>query len=102
MVTFSGQLSEFQAEEDKIQSGHPKTIAIENDLSEVLLGLFIPWNQLLPLFQQYAAEYETKQDACTHIWKIVEPRLTPHNSNFAKNIELLRKSKEDCQIDAAL
>jgi hypothetical protein len=36
------------------------------------------------------------------IWSIVEPTLSPHNRNFASNIELLRKSKEDSQIDAAL
>ena len=82
-VTFSGQLSEFQAEEERVQSGHPKTIAIENDLAEILLGLFIPWNQLPPLFQRHAAEYETKRDACTHIWKIVEPTLSTHNYTFA-------------------
>ena len=101
-ITFNGQLSEFQAEEESIQGGHPKTAAIENDLAEILLGLFIPWNQLLPLFQNYAADYKTKRDACVQIWKIVEPTLSAHNRNFAKNIELLRKSKEDCQIDAAL
>ena len=101
-VTFNGQLSEFQAEEESLAGGHPRTIAIENDLAEVLLGLFVPWNQLLPLFQQYAAEQETKRDACAQIWKLMEPTLASHNRNFAKNIELLRKSKEDSQIDAAL
>ncbi|KAH6692767.1 hypothetical protein BKA61DRAFT_280774 [Leptodontidium sp. MPI-SDFR-AT-0119] len=44
----------------------------------------------------------TTRDASAKIWKIVEPTLSPHNRNFASNIELLRKSKEDCRIDAAL
>ena len=32
----------------------------------------------------------------------MEPTLAPHNREFAANIELLRKSKEDCQTDAKL
>jgi hypothetical protein len=32
----------------------------------------------------------------------VEPTLSPHNRNFASNIKLLQKSKEDSRIDAAL
>jgi len=32
----------------------------------------------------------------------VEPLVTPHNRNFANNIKLLRKSKEDSQVDARL
>ncbi|KAH9203038.1 hypothetical protein DL95DRAFT_180650, partial [Leptodontidium sp. 2 PMI_412] len=101
-VTFNGQLSQFQAEEEGVTGGHPITTAMQNDLSEVLLGLFVPWNHLETLFRQHAADYMTTRDASAKIWKIVEPTLSPHNSNFASNIELLRKSKEDCRIDAAL
>jgi hypothetical protein len=101
-VTFNGQLSQFQAEEESVPGGHPVTTAMENDLAEVLLGLFVPWNHLQTLFRQHAANYKTTRDACAKIWKIVEPTLSPHNRNFASNIELLRKSKEDSQIDAAL
>jgi hypothetical protein len=102
IVTFAGQLSEYQTEEESLRRGHPKTTAIVNDLAEILLGLFVPWNQLPPLFQQYAAEYEMKRDASAKVWNIVEPTLSPHNRNFARNIELLRKSREDGRIDAAL
>src|SRR6266516_7352760 len=101
-VTFNGQLSQFQTEEENVQGGHPITAAMQNDLAEVLLGLFVPWNQLPALFRQHAAEYDVKRDACANIWSIVEPTLSPHNRNFASNIELLRKSKEDVQIDSAL
>jgi hypothetical protein len=62
-VDFNGQFSECQSEEDHIPGGRPTTNAIKNDVAEVLLGLFVPWDQLLSLFQQYAAEYETKRDA---------------------------------------
>jgi hypothetical protein len=101
-VTFSGRLSQFQAEEEGIPGGHPVTTAMENDLAEVLLGLFVPWNQLPALFQQCSAEYGRARDACAKVWKIVEPTLSPHNRNFASNLELLRKSQEDSRIDAAL
>jgi hypothetical protein len=101
-VTFSGHFSQFQAEEEGIPGGHPMTTAMQNDLAEVLLGLFVPWNQLPALFQQCAAEYETARDACAKVWKVVEPTLSLHNRNFASNLELLRKSKEDSRIDAAL
>jgi hypothetical protein len=101
-VTFNGQLSQFQAEEDTVRGGHAATEAIKNDIAEVLLGLFVPWDRLPLLFQQHAATYTVKRDACAHIWSIVEPTLSPHNRDFANNIEMLRKSKEDCQIDAAL
>jgi len=101
-VTFNGQLSQFQADEEGVPGGHPVTSAMENDLAEVLLGLFVPWNHLKTLFQQHAAAYKTTRDAYAKIWKIVEPILSPHNRNFASNIELLRKSKEDSRIDAAL
>jgi hypothetical protein len=43
-VTFNGQLSQFQAEEESVLGGHPVTTAIKNDFAEVLLGLFVPWD----------------------------------------------------------
>jgi hypothetical protein len=101
-VTFNSQLSQFQPEEDSIQGSYPRTTAIEIDLAEVLLRLFVPWNRLPSLFQLYALLYKTKQDACTQIWNIVEPILSQYNQAFAKNIDLLQKSKEDCQVDTVL
>jgi hypothetical protein len=94
-VTFIGQLTEFQAEEDSIQGGHPKTDDIVNDIAEILLGLFVPWQDLPPLFIRHA----TSLNPYTRVWSAVEP---PHRWDFAKNVELLRKSKEDGQLDARL
>jgi hypothetical protein len=42
-VIFNGQLTQFQTAEDSIPGGHPKTDAIINDLAEIFLGLFVPW-----------------------------------------------------------
>src|SRR5579871_781134 len=101
-VHFNGQLSEFQTEEDSVSGGHPVTSAIKNDFAEVLLGLFVPWDELPVLFQKHASAYDIKRDACSMIWEIVEPTLPPHIRNFAHNIELLRKSKEDVKLDTTL
>ena len=62
-VTFSGQLSQFQAEEEGVPGGHPVTTAIQNDLAEVLLGLFVPWNQLPALSRKHVSDYGTTRDA---------------------------------------
>ncbi|KAF9882545.1 hypothetical protein FE257_007384, partial [Aspergillus nanangensis] len=95
-VTFNGQLSEYQVAEDTVPGGHPKTEAIVNDLAELLLGLFVPWKNLPPLFVRYA----TQINPCMQVWATIEPTLAPHIRDYARNIELLRKSKEDCQADA--
>lgn len=101
-VTFNGQLTEFQASEDAVPGGHPKTAANMNDLAEMLLGLFVPWGQLPALFQEHANAVPIKRDACSRIWEVIEPTLTPHVRRFAPNIELLRKSREDSLADAKL
>jgi hypothetical protein len=98
IVTFSGQLTEFQPAEDAVLGGHPKTEAILNDMAEILLRLFVPWSRLLRLFVQYGGQ----RQAYSQIWASIEQTLTPYNRNFASNIELLWKSKEDYQADAKL
>ncbi|KAJ5742359.1 uncharacterized protein N7511_011545 [Penicillium nucicola] len=101
-VTFNGQITEFQASEDAVPGGHCKTAANMNDLAEILLGLFVPWCQLPALFQKHANAVPTKRDACSRIWKTVEPTLVSHLRTFAANVELLRKSREDSYADAKL
>ncbi|KAJ5761308.1 hypothetical protein N7520_008464 [Penicillium odoratum] len=101
-VNFNGQLTEFQATEDAVPGGHPKMVASMNDLAEILLGLFVPWDRLPVLFQEHAVAVEPKRNACSQIWAIVEPTLQPYNRTFAGNVELLRKSKEDGEADAKL
>ena len=78
--------------------GHQTTEAIVNDLTDILLGLFISWEDLHPFFRR-----STEQgNNCSQLWATVEPTLSPHNRDFASNIDLLRKSKEYCQADAKL
>ena len=67
-VAFNGQLTEFQAAEDAVPDGHPKTTAVINDVAEILLGLFVPWDHLANLFRRCA----TKRDACVQVWAAVD------------------------------
>ncbi|KAJ5318263.1 hypothetical protein N7476_004683 [Penicillium atrosanguineum] len=100
-VTLQGELTEFQSSEDSVPGGNPTTTAIKNDLAEILLGLFIPWQNLSSIFPQ-APTTTTTHDILHDIWTSVEPTLPAHIRTFAQNIELLRKSKSDCQADAIL
>ncbi|KAJ5198759.1 uncharacterized protein N7498_007876 [Penicillium cinerascens] len=101
-VTLQGELTEFQSSEDSVPDGNPTTTAIQNDLAEILLGLFIPWQNLPSLFQQTHPPATSTHDILHHVWTCVEPTLPPHIRTFAENVELLRKSKSDCQADAIL
>ncbi|KAJ5556021.1 hypothetical protein N7513_003663 [Penicillium frequentans] len=101
-VTLQGELTEFQSAEDSMPGGHPTTTAIQNDLAEILLGMFIPWQNLRSLFHQTPVDSRATHDMLHHIWMSVEPTLPAHIRTFAANIELLRKSKSDCQADIIL
>ena len=98
-VRFTGQLTLFQSAEDAVRGGHPDTTAMENDVAEILLGFFVPWERLTSLFRTYD---EPKRDAFSSVWNAVKPTLPRHLQHYADNFELLRKSKEDLKIDIAL
>ncbi|GFF62835.1 Pc17g00330 [Aspergillus udagawae] len=51
---------------------------------------------------EHANSMLTKRDACSRVWKTVEPTLVSHLRTFAANIELLRKPREDSYADAKL
>lgn len=99
-VTLQGELTEFQAAEDSVPGGHPTTTAIQNDLAEILLGLFVPWGDLLSLVQRIPTQAGYPHSILHQVWTLVEPTLPTYCRTFAQNIDLLRKSKDDCQADA--
>jgi hypothetical protein len=99
-VTLQGELTEFQSVEDSIPGGHPTTTAIQNDLAEILLGLFVPWENLPSAIRQIPTTTETTHDNLHHVWTTIAPTLPAYIRTFAQNVELLRKSKSDCQADA--
>jgi hypothetical protein len=101
-VTLQGEITEFQSSEDAVPGGHPLTTAIQNDLAEVLLGLFIPWQKLPSLFHRAQPAASSMPNFIQTVWTTVEPTLPPYIRTFARNINLLRKSKDDCQADVSL
>jgi hypothetical protein len=55
-VIFNGQLTQYQTAEDSIPGGHPTTDAILNDLAEIFIGLFVPWERLPDLSRRHAGQ----------------------------------------------
>jgi hypothetical protein len=49
-VCVHGSLSQFQHEEEKVPRGHSITSAIKNDVAEVLLAFFVPWDKIPSLY----------------------------------------------------
>ena len=101
-VALVGSLSENQALEDSVRGGHPETESMRNDLALILLALLVPWDQLPPRFAMFECSDQAYKGHCAEIWNQIEPSLPPHIQDVARNIELLRKSKADAQVDAAL
>jgi hypothetical protein len=112
-VTLVGPLTQYQHLEDDIKGGHPKTFAIQNDLAGILLALFVPWETLPPLFNDamYICGDNCKTDcdrsshtglqACSIVWAKVKDTLPEHVQEYARNVEILRKSKDDVDVDMA-
>src|SRR5436309_10702404 len=112
-VTLVGQLSQYQHDEDRIRGGHPETLAMQNDLAGILLALFVPWNALPSLFNDVMSicgdgckancdqSSHTGLQVCSIVWTRVMDTLPEHVQEFARNIEILRKSKDDVDVDMA-
>ncbi|KAF3389872.1 hypothetical protein DPV78_011423 [Talaromyces pinophilus] len=101
-VTLQGELTVFQTSEGAVLGGHPLTTASRSDLAEVLLGLFIPWQKLPSLFPRPQSSASSIANSLWSVWTTVEPTLPPYIRTFAENIDLLRKSKDDFQVDISL
>jgi len=99
-VCLHGQLSEFQEEEETVKRGHAMTAAIRNDLAEVLVAFFVPWEKLLALFEAHCPQYKTRKDANSEVWSVIEPSLPHYLRTYARNFSLLQKSKEEVAVDA--
>lgn len=105
-VALVGSLSDHQELEDHIVGGHPETFARDNDLSVILLALFVCW-QHLPLLFSHAAttpDQDSSSDYnllnfCSVAWTTAKHSLPEYIQDLARNVQLLRKSKEDAEID---
>ena len=86
---------------------------MQNDFAAVLLALFVPWEKLPKLTNDSMSVCSDECDtncnqsshsglhACAFIWSQVKPTLPQHVRDFARNVELLRKSKRDVEVDNA-
>jgi len=101
-VAFSSTVSENQPLEDSVRGGHPQTDCMQNDLALGLLGLLVPWEHLPPLFTGIDCTAGGYVSHCAEVWESVKSSLPLHLQDVARNFELLRKSKADAQVDAAL
>jgi PIF1-like helicase len=75
---------------------------VQNDIAEALLGLFVPWEQLTPLFAGNASDVtvvKEPRDACARIWGHIEPSLPPYLQRLAINVGYLRRTKEEADKD---
>ena len=112
-VTLLGTLSEYQQDEDSIRGGHPETLAMRNDLAGVLLALFVPWETLPSLFDDVMGicgdecnagcdqSCHTGLQACSIVWSRIVNTLPERVQDLARNVEILRKSKDDVDVDMA-
>ena len=101
-VCVHGSLSQFQQEEETVRRGHSITPAIQNDVAEVSLAFFIPWDKIPSLFTLHCPDHALRNDANSHVWSIIEPTLAPHLRQYARNFSLIHKSKEEVSIDISL
>src|SRR5467141_1086199 len=112
-VTLLGTLSKYQQDEDSIRGGHPETLAMQNDLAEILLALFVPWETLPSLFDDVMSicgdecnavcdqSCHTGLQACSIVWSRIVNTLPERVQDLARNVEILRKSKDDVDVDMA-
>jgi hypothetical protein len=94
-----GKISDLENTMDSITGEYQNTGPIWNDHCQVLLGLFIPWEELPALFEEYSSNYKNPMDACSYIWNKIKDVQPPHIQRLADNVALLRKSKEDADAD---
>jgi hypothetical protein len=94
-----GKISELENQQDAVTGDYQNEGPILNDHCQVLLGLYIPWNQLLGLFDDFSGDFDNPSDACSFIWDRIKDLQPPYIQRLAFNISLLRKSKEDAEAD---
>lgn len=76
------------------------TMTTQDEVHEVLLGLFYPWDKLHSDFQGqrleslWASEYKN-----TWLWNLLVHSLSPYLVQLSENIMLLRRSKEAADQD---
>jgi PIF1-like helicase len=97
-----GRLTEVNNRGDSADRISEDSQDVRNDIAEALLGLFVPWERLTPLFAEHAYDetvFKDPRDACASIWYHIEPTLPPHLQRLATNVGYLRRTKEEADKD---
>lgn len=88
-------------------------LAMQNDLAGILLALFVPWETLPSLFDDVMnicgdeciagcdQSCHTGLQVCAIAWSKIRSTLPEHVQDLARNVEILRKSKDDVDVDMA-
>jgi hypothetical protein len=75
------------------------TLRTQDEIHEVLLGLFYPWNNLQSLRSNHIASLRAAQYKNTWLWNLLVSSLPPYLVQLSENVLLLRRSKEAADQD---
>ena len=75
------------------------TLRTQDEIHEVLLGLFYPWNNLRSLRTNHIESLRVAQYKNTWLWNLLVPSLPPYLVQLSENVVLLRRSKEAADRD---
>ena len=75
------------------------TLRSQDEIHEVLLGLFYPWNRLQDLQSDHLESLRAAPYKNTWLWNFVLSSLPPYLVQLSENVVLLRRSKEAADQD---
>lgn len=75
------------------------TLKTQDEIHEVLLGLFYPWSRLQVLQSDHLESLHAASYKNTWLWNFVLPSLPPYLVQLSENVMLLRRSKEAADQD---
>ena len=75
------------------------TLRTQDEIHEVLLSLFYPWNNLRGLRSNHIASLRAAQYKNTWLWNLLVPSLPLYLVQLSENVLLLRRSKEAADQD---
>ena len=99
LVVLTGSLSTNESAEDAVGKSHPPTDARENDLAQILLGLFVPWQTLETECANLGDKDLPTLYPYRDIWLKIKTDLPEHLIFYADNICQMQRSNIDRQTD---